>query len=118
MARFTLEAVLLAHSDITKVPDAIEVYSDIRTLKEYAKALDKVSKRETKWQIRQVEDVKAEFKATQGFHTLVSLLFSEGAYNYPNANGNQLLNPNESVWKLKKIEEYAQETGGIPEIKF
>lgn len=106
--RFTLEAVLLAYSDIDKVPDSIEVYSDIRKLRDYAKVLDKVSKRETKIEILQLDDVKAEYEATQDFTKLIILLFSEGAFNHSTA-GNQLLNPNGSVWKLKKIEEYAQE---------
>lgn len=111
-----MEAVLLAYSDVAKCPDELEVYSDIKTLREYAKALDKVSMRETKIELLQLEDLKTEFETTQNFQKLIMLMYSEGVYDYSNATGNQLLNRNETVWKLKSFEEYAKETGGIPRI--
>lgn len=114
LARFTLEAVLLAHSDVSKCPDELEVYSDIRTLRDYAKAFDKVSGGEIKIENVPVETFMKEYNECKEFEKLLMILFAEGAYNYSKATGNDLLNPNESVWKLKKIEEYAKETGGVP----
>ncbi|CAL8126578.1 unnamed protein product [Orchesella dallaii] len=115
LGRFTLEAILLAHSDISKCPDEIEVYSDMKTFRDYAKSLDKVSGREIKIVQVPVEDFKTEYeKADKQFEKLLMLMFAEGTYDYSNATGINLLNPNESIWKLKKFEEYAEETGGIP----
>ncbi|ODN00922.1 Isoflavone reductase P3 [Orchesella cincta] len=114
LGRFTLEAVLLANSDITKCPDAIEVYSDIKTLREYAKALDKVSERETTFNQVPLEEFKTQYEATQDFLKLIMIMFAEGAFDVTKANGNLLLNRNESVWKLKKFEVFAKETGGTP----
>ncbi|CAL8114290.1 unnamed protein product [Orchesella dallaii] len=114
LGRFTLEAVLLAHSDITKCPDALEVYSDMKTLREYAKALDKVSERDTKIVQVQFDEFKTQYEGTQDFLKLIMVLFAEGAFDYSKATGNRLLNPNESLWKLKRFEEFAKETGGTP----
>ncbi|CAL8114292.1 unnamed protein product [Orchesella dallaii] len=114
LGRFTLEAVLLALSDITKCPDAIEVYSDLKTLREYAKALDRVSERETKIVQAQLDDFKAQYEATQDFPKLIMIMLAEGAFDFSKSTGNQLLNPNDSVWQLKRFEEFAKETGGIP----
>lgn len=114
MARFTLEAVLLAHSDILKCPDELEVYSDIRTLREYAKAFDKESGDKIQINAVPLSEFLVEYKKETAFEKLIMIMFAEGVYNYSNSIGNQLLNPNESVWKLKKIEDYAKETHGVP----
>ncbi len=114
MARFTLEAVLLAHSDISKCPDELEVYSDMRTLREYAKAFDNVSGDKIQINTVPLSEFLVEYKKEKAFEKLIMIMFAEGVYNYSNSTGNQLLNPNESLWKLKKIEDYAKETHGVP----
>ncbi|ODN00923.1 Isoflavone reductase-like protein [Orchesella cincta] len=116
LGRFILEAIFHGLSDVSGCPDEIEVYSDMKTLREYAKGFDKVSGRVTKIEQVPLEEFKAEYEksADKEFVKLLMMMFAEGAYDFSNATGNQLLNPNETVWKLKKFEEYAKESGGIP----
>ncbi|ODN00925.1 Isoflavone reductase-like protein [Orchesella cincta] len=112
---FILEAIFLAYSDIAKCPDEIEVYSDMKTMREYANGFDKVSGLVTQIEQVPLEEFKAEYeKSAKPFVKLLMIMFAEGAFDFSNATGNQLLNPNETVWKLKRIEEYAKETGGMP----
>lgn len=113
---FTLEALLLAlaYSGTSKCPDELEVYSDLRTLREYAKAFEAVSGKEIKFEQVPLETFKEEYEKTQEFEKLLMLLFAEGAYDYSKSTGNETLNPAESGWKLKKIEKFAEETGGVP----
>lgn len=93
----------------------MEVYSDMKTLKDYAKAFENASGREIKINKVAVDAFMEEYKSKgQQLTDLLMILFSNGSYDYSQANGNQLLNPNETRWTLYKIEDFASKTGGLP----
>ncbi|OXA60691.1 isoflavone reductase-like protein [Folsomia candida] len=117
IGHFAVEAALKAFKDPTNFPDFVEVYSDMKTMKEYAQAFDNVAGRSTKLEFTPMEQALAHYESTHHqFEYLLQILFEEGAFDCSDAKnkGNELLNPGELVWKLKKIEEYAQETQGRP----
>lgn len=115
IARFTLEAVLKAYADPINFPELVEVYSDMKTMKEYAEAFDTVAGRPTKLEFTPIEQAVAHYATTkEQFVYLLQLLMGEGAFDCSDANGNELLNPGQSIWKLKSIQDYASETNGRP----
>jgi len=115
LGRFTLEAVLQIFSQPDKkLSDELEVYSCQMTFREYAQAFDKVAGRPTKLEFIPMEEMKEEYKKTQSFETLIKILFAEGVFDYSKSIANELLNPGGKLWKLKTIQEYAEETDGRP----
>jgi uncharacterized protein YbjT (DUF2867 family) len=115
LANFTVEAALLAFKDPEGTPDFIECFSDMKTLREYAEQFDKVAGRVTKLEFTTVDQALTYYEAeNRPFEYILQILFEEGAYNYTDCEGNELLNPGENIWKLRKITEYASETGGRP----
>jgi replicative DNA helicase len=116
IGRFAVEAALLALSEPDRVPEALEVVGDIATLKECAEMLDAVSGKKTRLQCRSYQDALTKQTNSRDFLSIFPLLFQVGALSLrpEEANGNALLNPGESLWKIKKLKEFAEETGGIP----
>lgn len=114
LGRFAAEAVLKVFKDPGSFPEIIEILSDMRSLREYAKVFDKVAGRETKLEFVPLKTMLEKYEKEKKFEILLQILFEEGGFNMPNPNGNALLNPGEKVWKLKKMEQYATETKGRP----
>jgi len=116
LAKFTVQAALKAVDPSVCIPEFIEVYSDMKTLREYSAEFDKVAGRATKLEFTPITEALSDYEsAGKPFESLIQILFEEGAYDYTTSGeGNELLNPGESIWKLKKITEYAEETGGRP----
>lgn len=94
--------------------------SDVRTLREYAAILDAAAGKGkvTKFQCQSLEEAITKYNAKKDFLTIFPLLYETGtaSLKMEEANGNALLNPEESCWTLKKFEEFAEETGGEPTV--
>lgn len=111
---FTLEAVIKAYKDPMTIPEWIEVCSDIKSLKECAKVFDRVAGKPTTLEFIPLAEAVETFNSNQDFMYLLRILMEDGQNNYKDAKGNEILNPGCAHFKLKKIEEYAEETNGRP----
>jgi hypothetical protein len=116
IGRFAVEAALLAFSEPGKIPEALEVVGDTASLKDCATLMDAVSGKKTKLHMLSYQDALTKQTTSKDFLSIFPLLFQAGALNLKRgeANGNAILNPNEEIWQLVKLADFARQTGGIP----
>jgi len=106
-----VQASIRALADLKSFPNQVEIYSDIKSIREYLEIYERVSGKRGLMEFLPLEPAREEYrKDPEKFkhHDLVTILMGEGVYDFTGSpdDGNQLLNPNESVWKLTKAEEY------------
>ncbi|KAL7273859.1 hypothetical protein RUND412_003257 [Rhizina undulata] len=116
----TLATVFLAHRSPQICPSYLRIYSDNRTLNQYADIMEKASGKKIKRIYITPEDALKESAATKENNPqntnepLVPLMMSEGLYDYSQHNGNDIINPGDRYFKWKTASDYAREVGGMP----
>jgi len=133
VGRFTVEAAIMAYEEPDKIPNKLVIYSSTMTFQQYAEIFDKYATTGNKIKIQgkplpqakeEWENMKhkvpvymvffLEYSANSKVGPLLLIMMAEGHFDHSIYDGNEILNPNESKWKLRDFEDYAREVKGRP----
>jgi len=94
-------------------PDAIEVCSDSKTIREYGSLFERILDRKLELRFRPLEELRKEYAAEPGAFPhdhVVKILMAEGAYDYTHGEdgaGKALLKPALGPdWKPRTAEDF------------
>jgi hypothetical protein len=112
-------AAQVSRMPIDDVPDQLHISGDALTIEELATTMVHVNQRYIQIKEVDLETYKQETVAegTSDPSKYLRFLMGEGKINHTvsgQGNDNELVNPGERNWKWKTMEEYAEETGGMP----
>lgn len=129
-----IELIKIAMSDPSKLPEYVRIAGTNKTPKEIVDIFNRAAKGKTHIQLKLLsdEDADALMKKLnwdpppgqpsdydpQYMNEVASRVFrmsgGTGNIDFSKKNDNELVNPGESKWKWKTIEEYADEVDGMP----
>lgn len=110
VGQFTVAATFIAFRNPKKTRDLFEVYSDMRTIKEFADVFNEATGRPAMLDGTPLDEALERYKSSgENFNYLQTILMEEGANDYRRTSGNKELNPSQLVWKYKKVEDFVKE---------
>ena len=134
IALAVIELIKLGLKDPSKVPDHVRIAGTNNNPKEIVEIFNKAAKGKTHIKLKLLNDQEAKelfsrlvFEPPKGEeHSFDQQFMNEvatrvftmsgggGNLDFSQHNHNELVNPGESKWKWKTIEDYAEETDGMP----
>ncbi|KAF8321664.1 NAD(P)-binding protein [Clavulina sp. PMI_390] len=114
VGRYTLRAIILARQDPKSVPDRLRVYSDAKTLNEYASIVERVT--QTKLTKRYIPRTKLlaiwenDSGQTQYPNLFLKIMVGTTAIDFSEREHNELLNPGGTYFKPASFEKLVEST--------
>ncbi|KAG9046511.1 hypothetical protein FS837_004261 [Tulasnella sp. UAMH 9824] len=116
IARSVARISVLAAADPTSVPDHARISGSSISLRGLAQLVSQVRGEEIKVETMGEEEAKAAMASN--FWVALRYTMGYGLTDFSKDNANEIINPEESLWKWKTVQEYVEETKGLaPENK-
>ncbi|KAG8921180.1 hypothetical protein FRC01_000377 [Tulasnella sp. 417] len=117
IARSVARISVLAAADPASVPDHARISGSSISYRDLAQLVGRVRGEEIKVETMGEEEAKAAIKAGN-FWVALRYTMGYGLTDFSKDNANEIINPGESLWKWKTVQEYVEETKGVaPEDK-
>ncbi|KAG8864086.1 hypothetical protein FRB96_006959 [Tulasnella sp. 330] len=106
---------LLAAGDPNSVPDHVRINGDAKPYEELAEIMGAESGEKIDVTEQDVDEYKASLGPEGGDPAaIIRLLIESGAMDCSKENNGELVNPDQRLWKWKKVEQHAKEVKGKP----
>ncbi|KAF8315640.1 NAD(P)-binding protein [Clavulina sp. PMI_390] len=114
VARYTLRAIILAYEDPSCIPDRVRVYSDAKTMNEYASIVERLTNTPVTRKYVPRAQLIVEWERSIGKNErpplFLRIVAGTSATNFLGREHNELLNPGQKYFKPVSFEDFVKST--------